>query len=712
MRSIPRLVLLTMGLAAASVGSRLAAQPPAGSQLPQDGNNCLACHSEAALWEGENLRLYVSKESLAEDVHFTHGVNCHDCHGGNPASFDVPVAHSTEVAPDQSGVLPFRLPLGEVKKVCANCHKDEGLGLRAGAHSKAGAEGGKGPQAPMTCQRCHGEKAHGMLAVHDARSPVFLVNQVALCGGCHEKWLETYDRSVHGHGLRRAGLLVAAVCADCHGAHGIYPSTDKRSSLYLTNVAGMCGKCHRFIEERLDKSVHGRGNGLGGSTEVAALGGNVKRRPTCTDCHPGHVLASPGSVLFRLGVPGRCGDCHAELFRDYVLSVHGELTELGYGPAAKCSDCHGFHEILPVADPESTLSPLHRLATCRKCHPDAPPNFAAFDPHADPRDAKRDPLLYWVYVGLLSFLIGTMGFFSVHCVFWFVRGAIDVKKHGRPRSLAPGEPAYVRFRHFHRVAHTVMLVSFLGLALTGLPLKYSQYEWAQAVARGLGGFASTSLWHRFFGLVNLGCLLVYAVRLVVLFARPGRNQSRWKVVFGPNSTVPNIRDLKDFGRMVRWFGGRGPKPTFDRWAYWEKVDFWGASADIVIIGLTGLIMWFPNFFCSFLPGEALNIAKVIHSTQALLATAFVFAIHFFATHLRPEKFPMDMSVLTGLVSEEELEHERPEYLERMRRDGTLQERKARVPSRGVLRLISLGGYVALALGVSLLVGIVAAIIGG
>ena len=79
----------------------------------------------------------------------------------------------------------------------------------------------------------------------------------------------------------------------------------------------------------------------------------------------------------------------------------------------------------------------------------------------------------------------------------------------------------------------------------------------------------------------------------------------------------------------------------------------------MIIGITGLILWFPNLFCTVLPGEALNFAILIHTRQALLATGFVFAIHFFSTHLRPEKFPMDMSILTGLISENELRHEHP-----------------------------------------------------
>jgi cytochrome b subunit of formate dehydrogenase len=258
-----------------------------------------------------------------------------------------------------------------------------------------------------------------------------------------------------------------------------------------------------------------------------------------------------------------------------------------------------------------------------------------------------------------------------------------------------------------------MVLSFLGLALTGLPLKYSQSDWAKPLAYALGGFESTALAHRLFGLVNIACLVLYAFRMLGRFFAGRRDgRSPWSVIFGPDSPVPGPRDVKDLFKMFRWFFGLGPKPTFDRWTYWEKVDFWGACADIVIIGATGLVLWFPALFCAYLPGSVLNIAKVIHSTQALLATGFVFAIHFFSTHVRPEKFPMDTAVLTGLVSEEELEEERPEYLERMRREGRLDALRTTVPPRDVLLFIKLGGFVALSIGLALLVGIVWGILGG
>ena len=129
--------------------------------------------------------------------------------------------------------------------------------------------------------------------------------------------------------------------------------------------------------------------------------------------------------------------------------------------------------------------------------------------------------------------------------------------------------------------------------------------------------------------------------------------------------------------------------------------FWG----VAIIGSSGMLLWYPEFFCRFLPGEIHNIAKVIHSEEALLATGFIFTIHFFNTHLRAEKFPMDMSMLTGMVSSEELEEERPAYVERMKRSGKLEELAAIGPSRGPWLLMMLGGALALLVGLGLLVGI-------
>ena len=338
MRAIPCGLLMCAVAAVFCTGA--SAQPPSGSQLTPDENLCATCHGEKDLWDEDKLHLWIPLQSLAEDVHFSNGVNCHDCHGGDPTSFEVPQAHSTVVDDSESGVLPFQFPFEKVWQSCGKCHSNQETSVADSVHRLAGDETEPGRTRPLECGECHGKKAHGMLAVRDSRSPVFVDKQVQVCGRCHEQPLAEYMESPHGHGLEQSGLLVTAVCADCHAAHAVLPKTDERSTLHPTRVADTCATCHRFIQERLEKSVHGRGNEPGGTTEEAASGADVRRRPSCIDCHVRHDSGHPQSTHFRLGSSGRCGDCHATSSSSYSGSMHGELTELGYEQAANCSDCH------------------------------------------------------------------------------------------------------------------------------------------------------------------------------------------------------------------------------------------------------------------------------------------------------------------------------------------------------------------------------------
>jgi hypothetical protein len=130
-----------------------------------------------------------------------------------------------------------------------------------------------------------------------------------------------------------------------------------------------------------------------------------------------------------------------------------------------------------------------------------------------------------------------------------------------------------------------------------------------------------------------------------------------------------------------------------------------------LIGGSGLLLWFPNLFTLLLPGRALNVAHVMHSETALMVAGCLFVIHFFNTHLRPEKFPLDLSVVTGMVSEEHLRQARPEYLERLRREGRLQEVRITAPPRRRLLMAGLGGLLFLMLGVVVLLWILWAFLG-
>jgi len=124
---------------------------------------------------------------------------------------------------------------------------------------------------------------------------------------------------------------------------------------------------------------------------------------------------------------------------------------------------------------------------------------------------------------------------------------------------------------------------------------------------------------------------------------------------------------------IRWFLRLGPQPRFDHFTYWEKFDYWAVFWGMGIIGGSGLVLWFPEFFSKLLPGSWFNIALLVHGEEGLLAVGFIFTIHFFNSHLRPDKFPMDPVIFTGRVSHHELMEERPAEYERLQRAHRLDE---------------------------------------
>ena len=162
----------------------------------------------------------------------------------------------------------------------------------------------------------------------------------------------------------------------------------------------------------------------------------------------------------------------------------------------------------------------------------------------------------------------------------------------------------------------------------------------------LGGPKVAAIVHRTFASIFLAIFLVHLVYIL----RPHRAaRARTFQWFGPNSLVPRWQDLKDIIAMFKWFFGKGPRPTFDRWTYWEKFDYWAVFWGVAIIGVSGLMLWFPDQIASFLPGWVFNVATIVHGEEAILAAVFLFTVHFFNNHFRPDKFPLDIVMFTGAV---------------------------------------------------------------
>jgi cytochrome b subunit of formate dehydrogenase len=276
----------------------------------------------------------------------------------------------------------------------------------------------------------------------------------------------------------------------------------------------------------------------------------------------------------------------------------------------------------------------------------------------------------------------------------------------RPDPLAPDSQAaptardhVLRFAPRDRWLHLLLMASFLLLSLTGILLLFAEAPWAAKLASLVGGYRVTGKLHRL-GAIMLGvCFALHVGRLLRrVFA--GRELG---LLWGRDSMVPGTRDLADMNRHLAWFVGLGPRPAFERYTYWEKFDYWAVFWGLTVVGLSGLMLWTPDTFTRFLPGWVYNIALLVHGEEALLIMVFIFTVHFFNGHLRPDKFPMDLVIFTGRVSLKELKHERPAEYERMVAENTVEEVLTAPPSRELVGFGRLVGTLAVLVGLSVAV---------
>jgi cytochrome b subunit of formate dehydrogenase/nitrate/TMAO reductase-like tetraheme cytochrome c subunit len=647
--------------------------------------DCMRCHSDPDLTMergGESISISVEQEAYDRS---THGnTACAQCHTDVTPSVRVR-ACSTSVASNVD---------------CAICHQEVVDQHTTGTHGRLVAEGD--PDAPG-CLDCHSH--HTTQDKLTPTSPTFARNVPDLCARCHREGepgarrivhespfdiVDSYVMSIHGRGLVESGLVVTATCPDCHTPHKPLPDTDPESSVNADNIAATCGTCHYGIEEEYKESIHWAKH------ESPPEG---RELPTCEDCHTSHTISRTGQGVFRLMMMDQCGRCHEEESETFFDTFHGKVSRLGDAGAAKCYDCHGTHNIHPIDDARSTLSRRNILETCSECHPGANRRFTGYLTHATHHDPTKYPLLFWSFWGMTLLLVGTLTLATLHTLAWLFRLWRSPGEWERHKPVE-GEPLYKRFTTFERSMHLVMLVSFFVLALTGMALKFSYMGWAQRFAGMLGGFATTGVLHRL-GAVAL--IVVFLIHLVDVFLRKQKSDQGWReFLFSDRSLLFNKNDLKEFVASAKWFFGRGERPKYGHYTYWEKFDYFAVFWGMFVIGSTGLLLWFPEFFTILLPGWTVNVATIIHSDEALLAVAFIFTVHFFNTHFRPDKFPMDEVIFTGRVPVEELKHDKPRVYEQLIAAGELEQHLTHPYPKKLQRLFRFFGFAALAVGLTLI----------
>jgi cytochrome b subunit of formate dehydrogenase len=669
-------------------------------------SDCLDCHLDPGTTRtvaGKVIPLVFPTNAFNKSVHAK--LECVDCHVGVKD-----LVHESKLPPPN----------------CVTCHEAKPGHEKAAkeyATSIHGVSHTLGASGAASCWDCHG--SHEIVSVKNSDSPVFKLNLPNTCANCHTnagltkeyeiKYPEAasqYLDSIHGRALLKMGLIVAPSCNDCHGVHDIKRGVDRDSPINHANVAKTCGKCHVKVEEIYNKSVHGQ-----------LLMKGDKQGPVCTDCHTAHGVETPKNGHFKMMSDKRCGKCHEDRLTHYRDTYHGKAMALGKpnvaSEVAACYDCHGHHDVLPPSDPASRLSQANIVGTCQQCHPKANAGFANYKPHANPLDRKNYPALHWVFVFMTSLLVGVFAFFGLHTVAWLGRAAYlywhDSKKFREAKiSTQTGGEWFTRFAPFERFLHFLVVTSFLLLVITGMPLKFYYTDWAKTLFHIIGGEQTARALHRLGAIVTF---LYFGLHILSVVGRSWRGRRKvrdpqtgrfspkrlWNVLFGPDSMMPTWHDWRDFVAHNKWFFGKGEKPQFDRWTYWEKFDYFAVFWGVAIIGASGLIMWFPESFTQWLPGWIINVALIIHSDEALLAAGFIFSIHFFNTHFRIEKFPMDTVIFSGRVSKNEMLHERRRWYDRLVAEGKLDDFRVRdewLRWKGIARSF---GYFFFGLGVILLV---------
>lgn len=678
----------------------------------QSVDDCLACHSDSSLTmekQGKTVSLFVDQSILKKSPHAK--LVCVACHVGfDPAN----VPHKEKIEPVN----------------CLNCHANvrtkhqfHSVAMREesdaslvasckqchGTHNVVRPEAASSPfqaaRQPQTCGQCHGDVAS--VFVHSAHghalqsgiqgaptcvgchqnaisrpapgvdSTQWKITQEKVCLSCHlddpavrartapsARFIASYETSVHGAALAR-GNSAAANCVDCHGSHEMSKGIDPASKVNKRNIATTCGKCHADIAEQYKFSVHG-----------VALRRGVESAPTCTDCHGEHNILGPKdprSPVAPANVSTQvCSPCHASVrleqkfdlpthrYQSYADSYHGLANQAGNVAVANCASCHGVHDIKPSSDPTSRVNKANLVKTCGTCHPGANENFTRGAVHVvvTPHD---DTPIYIVSTAYLMLIIVTIGGMFVHNLLDFVKKSKrqlmmrrgDIERPELPHRL------YLRMSLSERIQHGTLLLSFITLVFTGFALRFPEAWWVAAL-RSVSPmmFEIRGIAHRVAAVIMVAAGLYHVY--YILFVPRGKRLIR--------DLMPTWKDVTDAIGVVQYNLGLSPtKPLLGRFSYVEKSEYWALVWGTIVMGATGVILWFDNTFLGILTKLWWDVARTIHYYEAWLAALAILVWHFYFVIFNPDIYPINLAFWKGTLTEEEMEDEHPLELEEMRR---------------------------------------------
>ena len=646
--------------------------------IPQQERETMVVVPESGLTARENpAGLFIEREKISQSVHGQ--TTCKECHV------------EVETLPH-----PDRLPLPQ----CESCHEEEAEDVSRSRH--AAVRQRSEPPAP-NCWDCHG--SHEILPASEVNPR----EKIRICASCHqthssriegvedgELLVRSYLDSVHSQETGEPGAgAVGATCEDCHSHHAVLPINDPRSSVHRRNISETCGNCHPEIHEEFEATVH---------ADVSHRNDPSLQPALCTNCHTAHAITHANAPEFTRDLVGECGSCHEALYQTYHDSYHGQIQTLGWERAAKCSDCHGTHNIRRPEDPTSTLSAAKRPETCGRCHQEmeslsetARRNFVAYLAHTNYRDKNKNPWFYSIWCIALFVSIALLILWSLHWIGWLNRAT----KQKGTMSAGQKSVTVIRFKPLQRWVHLAAMVCVFGLILTGLPLKFSRQPAIADLTRHLVQVETLVFLHRLFAVFLGGIALIHIFCLLAAWRKSKQPLSKW--IWSPDSLMPTTADMRQFAGMFRWFANKGARPDLDFWSYREKFDYWAAFVTLGVLAASGMILWFPAFFAKFFPGYWFNVAMIMHGTAGLIAMGSILLIHLLNTSLRWERFPLNDVMFTGRISGHELKTERRAQYARLKTAGALEGIKEPAASGLKRKMTTFAVAASLLLGMGLII---------
>jgi len=697
--------LAAAGLAAAGLAGPLRAADA--------DKGCLTCHGGLHLKgvkDGHVVSLFVDPKEIAGSVHAA--LACTDCHDGL----------------DAATVRPHRLPVAAVD--CRGCHDGvaKGHAFHAdfakspavstaetdcvschGSHAIAAASGAKsafaGVKLAAACGECHAQaaahflsSAHGAaVAAGRAEAPTCIschLQPVAtgadhlklkqaqsnLCLSCHRDdsrvvagaavsrgFIVSYAGSTHGMSLAR-GNAAAANCVDCHGSHDAASALTAASRVNLQNIPATCARCHPAEAREYGQSAH-----------AAALRAGSSDAPVCTTCHGEHQILDPADANAPVAARNLslmvCGTCHASVklneryglasdrVQTFADSFHGLATRGGAVIAVNCASCHGAHAVLPSSNPKSPVNPANLAQTCGQCHVGANTRFTSAPVHVTAAAHGQEPAVYWVATLYVWLIVAVVGGMIAHNGLDFVRKVR--RKIGIQKGLIVEEAAphrlYLRMTVTERIQHGTLVLSFAALVVTGFMLRFPDAWWVLPIRHRFGHlFEWRSLIHRVAGVVLIAAGGWHFAHLA-LTAR-GRRLFR--------DLLPGRRDLTDAAGVLRYnLGLATAKPKFGRFSYIEKTEYWAMMWGSIVMGLTGGLLWFENTSIRLFTKVGYDISRTVHLYEAVLATLAIIVWHLYFVVFNPDVYPMNLSWLTGWLSEKEMKEDHPLELERIEQES-------------------------------------------